>query len=97
MKTKNAFGTNANEFQLNIVKDKGYPSPESIYNSKEITKYIDNLEDAYRIPFNLFLEGFKYKEIAEKLNMPLGTIKSRIFFSRKKLGKTLKEYVLNFE
>lgn len=92
MKTKNAFGTNANEFQLNIVKDKGYPSPESIYNSKEITKCIDALEDAYKVPFSLFLEGFKYKEIAEKLNMPLGTIKSRIFFSRKKLEKLLKDY-----
>ena len=93
MKIKNAFGTINSEFHLKIETDKGYPSPESIYNSKEITKSIDALEDAYRIPFSLFLEGFKYKEIAEKLNLPLGTIKSRIFFSRKKLEKTLKEYV----
>ena len=93
MKTKNAFGTTVSEFQLNIITDKGYPSPESVYRSKEIMNCIDALEDGYKIPFSLFLEGFKYKEIAEKLNLPLGTIKSRIFFSRKKLEKALKEYI----
>ncbi|MBW8324455.1 MAG: hypothetical protein K0M50_06800 [Prolixibacteraceae bacterium] len=39
------------------------------------------------------IEGFKYKEIAEELKLPLGTIKSRIFFTRKKLEKSLKEFI----
>ena len=43
--------------------------------------------------FQLFLSGFKYKEIADKLSLPLGTVKSRIFFTRKKLGKWLSDYV----
>ncbi|MCC6689378.1 MAG: hypothetical protein IT268_10055, partial [Saprospiraceae bacterium] len=30
-------------------------------------------------------EGFKYQEIADELNLPLGTVKSRIFFARKEL------------
>ena len=30
-------------------------------------------------------QGFKYDEIAEQLDAPLGTIKSRIFFARKSL------------
>ena len=93
MNTKNTFEIANNEFNLKIDKDKGYPSPESIYNSKEIIKCINALEDEYKTPFNLFLEGFKYKEIAEELNLPLGTIKSRIFFTRKKLEKSLKEYI----
>ncbi|MBC8006057.1 MAG: RNA polymerase sigma factor, partial [Verrucomicrobia bacterium] len=60
--------------------------------SKEITKCINALEDEYRVPFNMFLDGYKYKEIAEDLNLPLGTVKSRIFFTRKKLEKSLKDY-----
>jgi RNA polymerase sigma-70 factor (ECF subfamily) len=40
----------------------------------------------------MFLDGYKYKEIADQLNLPLGTVKSRIFFTRKKLEKALKEY-----
>lgn len=93
MNTKNTFDIANNEFHLKIENDKGYPSPESIYNSKEIIKCIDALEDEYKIPFNMFIEGFKYKEIAEELNLPLGTVKSRIFFTRKKLEKSLKEYI----
>ena len=43
----------------------------------------------------MFLDGYKYKEIAEKLELPLGTVKSRIFFTRKKLEKSLHEYSTN--
>lgn len=93
MKVKNTFGAASNEFHLSAEVDKVYPSPESIYNSKEIISNIDNLDDEYKIPFKMFLQGFKYKEIAEELDLPIGTIKSRIFFTRKKLGKVLEEYM----
>jgi RNA polymerase sigma-70 factor (ECF subfamily) len=92
VKTKNTLDGSTTDFHLKFEKDKSYPSPESIYNSKEIFKCINALEDEYKVPFNLFLEGYKYKEIAENLNLPLGTVKSRIFFTRKKLGKSLKDY-----
>jgi RNA polymerase sigma-70 factor (ECF subfamily) len=36
-------------------------------------------------------KGFKYEEIAEELDSPLGTIKSRIFFARKKLQKMYRD------
>ncbi|MDR3142048.1 MAG: RNA polymerase sigma factor, partial [Tannerellaceae bacterium] len=35
---------------------------------------------------------YKYNEIADKLDMPLGTIKSRIFFARQELQKQLKDF-----
>jgi len=92
VKTKNTFDGTNNEFHLKFHKDKNDQSPESIYSSKEIIKCINALEDEYKVPFNMFLEGFKYKEIAEDLHLPLGTIKSRIFFTRKKLEKSLKDY-----
>jgi RNA polymerase sigma-70 factor (ECF subfamily) len=43
------------------------------------------LPEEFKEPFWLAFKGFKYDEIAEKLDAPLGTIKSRIFFARKKL------------
>jgi RNA polymerase sigma factor (sigma-70 family) len=92
VKTKNTFEGSNNDFHLMFTKDKVYPAPDSFYSSKEINKSIDELEDEYKIPFTMFLEGYKYKEIAEELDLPLGTVKSRIFFTRKKLEKALHEY-----
>ncbi len=92
VKTKNTFEGSNNEFHLMFTKDKVYPAPDSFYSSKEINKSINALEDEYKVPFTMFLEGYKYKEIAEELDLPLGTVKSRIFFTRKKLEKALHEY-----
>ncbi len=54
---------------------------------KELMKMVNALPDDFRIPFWMAYEGYKYDEIAEQLDAPLGTIKSRIFFARKKLQK----------
>lgn len=92
-KSRNSLTGSNSEFHLKITKDKLYPSPDSFYSSNEIEKSISALEDEYRIPFQMFLDGYKYKEIADKLDLPLGTVKSRIFFTRKKLTATLKDFV----
>lgn len=92
LKTRNTFVGSGIDFCHLVPTEKIYPAPDSIYHTREIHRNIDALEDEYRIPFTLFFEGYKYKEIAEKLDLPLGTVKSRIFFTRKKLKKTLKEY-----
>lgn len=95
VKTKNTFEGSNNDFHLMFTKDKVYPAPDSFYSSQEINKSINALEDEYKVPFTMFLEGYKYKEIAEELDLPLGTVKSRIFFTRKKLEKALHEYSEN--
>ena len=92
IKIRNTLNDSNNDFHLVFSKDKVYPAPDSFYRSKEIYNSIDALEDEYRIPFKMFFEGYKYKEIAEELDLPLGTVKSRIFFTRQKLKKSLKEY-----
>lgn len=56
---------------------------------KELFEMIENLEDALKIPFQLHFEGFKYQEIADQLELPLGTVKSRIFFARKLLKQKI--------
>lgn len=61
---------------------------------KELEGMIASLEETLRIPFIMHYEGFKYQEIADELDLPLGTIKSRIFFARKEL-KTMIQYRYN--
>lgn len=56
---------------------------------KEITGMIERLDDSIRIPFLMHYQGFKYQEIADELNLPLGTVKSRIFFARKELKEMI--------
>lgn len=53
----------------------------------ELVKMVDSLPEDFRKPFIMAYQGYKYEEIAEQLESPLGTIKSRIFFARKKLQK----------
>ena len=67
-------------------------NPESVMAHDQIKRQIDKLDDEYRVPFQMYNRGFKYKEIAEKLNLPIGTIKSRIFLARKKLMLALSDY-----
>ena len=55
----------------------------------ELHEQIDKLADEFRIPLRKYLSGFKYKEIAEELNMPIGTVKHKIFKAREKLGRTM--------
>ena len=80
-------------YYLNQPHDKGFISPESIYAEGEIEKAIDSLDDEFKIPFRMHIEGFKYKEIADELGLKIGTVKSRIFFTRQKLMLMLKDYV----
>lgn len=78
---------------LNIPQDSGFDKPDSNYNYKEIMGKVDDLDKAYRVPFRMHYEGYKYKEIAQELGLPIGTVKSRIFLARKKLMATLQENV----
>lgn len=79
-------------YYLNIPQNTGSVSPESRYAEKEILKSIEGLDDTYKVPFQLHNDGFKYKEIADQLEIPIGTVKSRIFLARKELMHTLKDY-----
>ncbi|MFY9590519.1 MAG: RNA polymerase sigma factor, partial [Bacteroidales bacterium] len=77
-----------------ILKNTMYEeyNAENSINTKDIQSTIDNLEDDYRIPFQLFVDGYKYKEIADKTNLPIGTVKSRIFFARRQLMENLESF-----
>ncbi|MGB5977689.1 MAG: RNA polymerase sigma factor, partial [Cyclobacteriaceae bacterium] len=59
---------------------------------KDINQAIKGLDDAYRTPFMMHFRGFKYHEIADKLEIPIGTVKNRIHIARKELKGQLKNY-----
>ena len=69
-----------------------FNSPENSYTIKEVNKAIDSFTPEYRIPFSMHLSGYKYSEIAERMNLPVGTIKSRIYYARQRLRSQLKDY-----
>lgn len=79
-------------YNLDVVNDAGFDSPDKAYNIQEITKVINALNDDLKMPFSMFVSGYKYNEIADKLNLPLGTVKSRIFFARQELQKKLQDF-----
>ena len=56
-------------------------------------RVVNALPKEYKGPFAMHVSGFKYREIAEKLEWPLGTVKSRIFFTRQRLQQELKDFV----
>jgi RNA polymerase sigma factor (sigma-70 family) len=72
-------------FSIKQTKSSVSDEPDSIYSFKEITRSIEQLKDNLRIPFKMYVEGYKYREIAETINLKVGTVKSRIFLARKAL------------
>ena len=84
--------TTDNNYFINQSSDKVQETTDSLLSEKEINKRIDQLDEDLKRPFKMHTNGFKYKEIAEKMDIPIGTVKSRIFFSRQKLASELKEF-----
>jgi len=63
----------------------------------EIKGMIQGLDESIKGPFMMHYAGYKYQEIAEYLELPLGTIKSRIFFARKELKELINKRYDNVE
>ncbi|MEM9821584.1 MAG: sigma-70 family RNA polymerase sigma factor [Bacteroidota bacterium] len=64
---------------------------------EELTEIIDDLDSKFKEPFMMYYYGYAYEEIAQKLELPLGTVKSRIFFARKHIKSVYKNYYGNPE
>ncbi len=82
-----------NLYHLNMPQESGFANTESAYDLKEMHRIVNSLPRDYKVPFSMHVSGFKYREIAERLGLPLGTVKSRIFFTRQKLQEELKDFV----
>ena len=65
------------------------------FTDSDVKAAIESLPDRYRIPVLLAdVEGFSYKEIAEMLEIPIGTVMSRLHRGRKALQKELYDFAL---
>jgi len=64
-------------------------------NATEIIKLIQQLPTGYRLVFNLHaVEGYAHHEIAEMLEVSVGTSKSQLFKARKILQEQIKSILL---
>ncbi len=92
VKTKELM-SKGDEVALNrAFKQNSYDHSESRLSAKEIIKRIEGLEDQYKVPFTRYYNGYKYEEIAHEMQLPLGTVKSRIFIARKQLMDALRSF-----
>ena len=95
VKANTTFDNTDDLYYLNLNKETTFETPDSEYSVKEIQKTIDELDNDFKMPFLMHTQGYKYKEIADTLDLKIGTVKSRIFFTRKKLMEKLKGYDQN--
>ena len=82
---------NVDAYNVPLLSEGGENTPEGSMDIKEITGAIAALQPSLKEPFSMYVTGYKYNEIAETLGIPLGTVKSRIFFARQELQKKLKD------
>jgi len=93
MVKKNTFiDTTENLHYLNSARYTTVNGAVSQFAMEDINKALGILHEDYRTPFVMYYRGFKYFEIAEKLEIPLGTVKNRIHIARKELKDMLTMY-----
>ncbi|HTL10071.1 MAG TPA: RNA polymerase sigma factor [Chitinophagaceae bacterium] len=91
-KQNTIFDSTPNDFLLNQAQVTTANAAESILKLKDIQQAIHQLPEIFRNPFLLYFDGYKYHEIADMLEEPLGTIKSRIHFARKLLKAQVQRF-----
>jgi len=90
VKANTIFDSTDNDYYLNSGTETVYNGSTSNIIMQELNSMINELDDSIKVPFMKHYEGYKYNEIAQELALPLGTVKSRIFFARKELKSRIK-------
>lgn len=97
VKNKTISDSTDNLFYLNTGQESTGNQGEGEVLIKELNDLIADLDDVVRVPFLMHYEGYKYQEIADEFDLPLGTVKSRIFFARRDLKAKIKSMYANIE
>lgn len=92
VKRNTLIDTTDNHYYINSAGNATNNRAEGNFVLDDLNYAIDGLSADYKVPFMMFYTGYKYHEIAAHLKLPLGTVKSRIFFARKALKKQLQPY-----
>jgi RNA polymerase sigma factor (sigma-70 family) len=80
--------------EIAVMKDleQGFESTETYYTENELNKALAQLNNELKLPFIKYIDGFKYREIADEMGINIGTVKSRIFTARKQLMESLHDF-----
>lgn len=93
MVRKNTFiDTSDNLHYINSMESSTDNLAYSTFAMDDINRAVESLDEVYRTPFMMHFRGFKYHEIAQKLAIPIGTVKNRIHIARKELKDRLYMY-----
>jgi len=88
--------TSDNAYLMDVPGNRTENLGESYFVKNDIETAVNELPEDLKITFNLIVDGFKYHEIAKELNIPIGTVKTRIFVAKRKLRKKLFAYGVNY-
>lgn len=94
-KRKADINSTSDEIVLNTISD-NKPTPETnvirTFRKKRIKKAIDNLKPKFKEIIIMYeINGLSYDEISKKLNIPIGTVKSRLYNAKKILAEELED------
>lgn len=92
MKRNTFLDSTDNSYFIDLPSHKIDNDAETKFIRKDLDRAIDELAFDLRVTFKLNTEGYKYHEIAEELQIPIGTVKTRIFVARRILRERLKDY-----
>jgi RNA polymerase sigma-70 factor (ECF subfamily) len=91
-KAKTSFDTTKDLYYLNVEDHHTFNRPAESMEFKEVWRNVNDIKDELLVPFKMYTTGYKYEEIAQHLNIPIGTVKNRIFHARKEIQKKLAGY-----
>ncbi len=75
-----------------LFKSSVHNGAEGKFVMEDIERALSKLAEEYYSPFSMYYEGYKYHEIADHFQIPIGTVKTRIHVARQQLKKKLKPY-----
>lgn len=87
---------NVDPWSFPVTEQTSKNQGEGKFTMEDITKAMSQLEPVHSVPFLRYFEGYKYHEIAEELDIPIGTVKTRIHVARRLLKSSLKMYSADF-
>lgn len=87
--------TTDNLHYINSAESIDYNVAYSEFAMRDMYQAIEQLDESLKTPFLMHFRGFKYHEIAERLHIPIGTVKNRIHIARKELKHKLSMYAPN--
>ena len=80
-------------YYLNVEDNYTFNLPDAGFEYSEMQQAVEDIKDDFKVPFKMHIDGYKYHEIAEEPDIPIGTVKTRIFYARKEIKKRLEDRV----